>query len=112
MTTEPDPSEPPVWSQVLRALREARGITQEGFAAQLGVGRRTVQRWEQGTAVPGPVAEAALLTWCAERSLFRRYDQGALSGVAVSAGTIADSLVYTARYDRHGACEASGSAET
>jgi DNA-binding transcriptional regulator YiaG len=38
----------PLWSAVLRTLREARAVTQAGWAAQLGVGRRTVQRWEQG----------------------------------------------------------------
>src|SRR5829696_1652068 len=74
MTTEPGPMEPPRWNEVLRALREARGVTQEGWAAQLGVGRRTVQRWEQGLVVPDPVAEAAILSWCEARALYRRYD--------------------------------------
>src|SRR5438067_485698 len=48
------PPEPdaPRWSQALRALREARGVSQEGWAALLGVGRRTIQRWESGEAPP------------------------------------------------------------
>jgi DNA-binding transcriptional regulator YiaG len=32
----------------IRALRQARGWTQEQFAAQLGVHPQTVAHWEQG----------------------------------------------------------------
>src|SRR5689334_10092908 len=38
----------PAWSLLLRALREARGYTQDAWADWLGVGRKTVQRWEWG----------------------------------------------------------------
>jgi predicted ATPase/transcriptional regulator with XRE-family HTH domain len=82
----------PYWSTALRALREARGVTQEGWAAQLGVGRRTLQRWERGSAVPDPSAETAILAWCAERSLFRHFDQGALAGITVSYDWLRDLL--------------------
>ena len=47
----------PRWSDVLRGLREARGVTQDGWAALLGYGRATVHRWERGEAVPGPDAD-------------------------------------------------------
>ena len=52
------------WSVVLRALREAAGATQAGWAARLGFGRSTLQRWERGEAPPSPDAEAALLEVC------------------------------------------------
>jgi non-specific serine/threonine protein kinase len=74
-------SSQPAWPAVLRALRKARGVTQEGWAAQLGVGRRTVQRWEQGLAAPDAVAEKAIIAYCRERDIFRRYDRGVLAGV-------------------------------
>src|SRR5215211_1597864 len=82
----------PPWPAVLRALREARGVTQEGWAAQLGVGRRTVQRWEQGLVVPDPVAEAAILEYCKARSLYQRYAEGALRGVVVTPEWLRDLL--------------------
>jgi hypothetical protein len=37
------PAEHRPWPEVPRALREARGITQEGWAARLGVSRKTFQ---------------------------------------------------------------------
>src|SRR5207302_7097727 len=74
----------PRWNEVLRALREVRGITQDGWAARLGYSRRTLQRWEQGDAVPDGVAEATLLALCQELELFRHYDRGPLQGVALT----------------------------
>ena len=52
----------PHWSVVLRALREASGVNQEGWAARLGYGRRTIQRWEYGDLVPNSTAKEALIT--------------------------------------------------
>jgi DNA-binding transcriptional regulator YiaG len=37
---------------VARAIREAAGVTQAQVAAELGVGRVTVARWELGTRTP------------------------------------------------------------
>jgi transcriptional regulator with XRE-family HTH domain len=84
----PDPFRPPAadqpaggsphWSTVLRALREARGVTQEGWATRLGVGRRTLQRWERGDIVPDEAAERAILAACREMGLFRTFDRGPL----------------------------------
>jgi predicted ATPase/transcriptional regulator with XRE-family HTH domain len=79
-----DAGGPPFWSQVLRALREARGVTREGWAARLGYGRTTVQRWETGEAVPDAEAEEALLRACAELGLFRSFDRGVLQGHTVT----------------------------
>lgn len=77
---------------MLRALREARGATQEGWAARLGVGRVTVQRWERGERVPDPGAESAILAYCRDGGLFRAYDRGPLAGVTLSAEVLQDLL--------------------
>lgn len=37
----------------LKALRQAKGWTQEELAGRLGVALRTLQRWEAGTHQPG-----------------------------------------------------------
>src|SRR5919197_904211 len=82
--TDPDAQAPggarPRWSEVLRALREARGVTQEGWGARIGVSRKSVQRWEGGERAPDPGAEAAILAYCREMGLFRSYDRGPLTG--------------------------------
>jgi predicted ATPase/transcriptional regulator with XRE-family HTH domain len=90
----------PHWSDVLRALREARGATQEGWAARLGVGRVTVQRWERGERVPDPGAEAAILAYCRDAGLFRTYDRAPLAGFPLSAELLQDLFAearFTAR---------------
>ncbi|MGH2600647.1 MAG: ATP-binding protein, partial [Dehalococcoidia bacterium] len=66
---------------MLRALREARGVTQGGWAVQLSVGRRTVQRWEAGEQPPDPSAEAAIVAYCREQNLFRAFTGGPLAGL-------------------------------
>ena len=87
----------PRWSLVLRALREASGASQEGWAAQLGFGRSTVQRWESGNLPPGPDAETALLKLCAERRLLRTFYQGPLRGQTVTeeSARLGSSSVYS-----------------
>ncbi|MGH2587356.1 MAG: ATP-binding protein, partial [Dehalococcoidia bacterium] len=82
----------PYWSRVLRALREARGITRDGWAAALGYGRTTVQRWETGETVPDAAAEAAIIAQCRERALFHRYDEGPLAGVILTAEWLSELL--------------------
>lgn len=42
--------------QLVRELRERTGLTQEKFAARLGVTFPTINRWENGRARPSPLA--------------------------------------------------------
>jgi predicted ATPase/transcriptional regulator with XRE-family HTH domain len=82
----------PHWGTLLRALREARGVTLDGWGARLGVSRKTVQRWERGERVPDPGAEATLLAYCQEQGLFRLYDRGPLAGFSLTAELLRDLL--------------------
>ena len=82
----------PQWSEVLWALREARGVTQEGWGARLGVSRKTVQRWERGERAPDPGAEAAILSYCREMGLLRPYSRGPLAGVTLTAELLQELL--------------------
>lgn len=43
-------------SELIRALRERLGLSQEKLAARLGVSFQTVNRWERGRANPSPMA--------------------------------------------------------
>ena len=43
-------------SQQIRAIRKATGLTQEQFAAKLGVTFPTVNRWENQKTIPSPLA--------------------------------------------------------
>jgi DNA-binding XRE family transcriptional regulator len=82
----------PYWTDVLRALREARGVTQDGWATWLGVSRKTVQRWEAGAAVPDPMAEEALVELCRQRGLFRAFEHGPLRGLTLTPEMLRDLL--------------------
>lgn len=88
----PRTDERPYWSAVLRALREARGVTQDTWAARLGYSRATIRRWEAGDNVPDADAEQAIINYCAERALFRTYDEGVLQGLTLSPAWIANLL--------------------
>ncbi|MFO7766485.1 MAG: helix-turn-helix transcriptional regulator [Pelovirga sp.] len=43
-------------ARLVRELRELTGLTQEKFAARLGVTFPTINRWENGRAKPSPLA--------------------------------------------------------
>jgi predicted ATPase/transcriptional regulator with XRE-family HTH domain len=75
----------PRWSEVLRALRDARGGTQEGWAARIGVSRKSVQRWENGERAPDPGAERSIIAYCREAGLLRSFDRGPLAGLTLTA---------------------------
>ncbi len=42
--------------RLVRVMRERTGLTQEKFAARLGVTYPTINRWENGRAKPSPLA--------------------------------------------------------
>src|ERR1700736_1201649 len=77
-------------SRLLRSLREACGLTQDRWAAFVGVSRKTVQRWESGEAVPDAGAEEAILSLCDERKVIGRVGQRA--AVQVSSSEVAEAL--------------------
>ena len=43
-------------SEIIRELRNQLGLTQEQFAAKVGVTFSTVNRWEAGRSLPSPLA--------------------------------------------------------
>lgn len=43
-------------SKLVRQLRERLGLTQEKFAARLGVSFPTINRWENARSIPSPLA--------------------------------------------------------
>src|SRR5450631_1277224 len=77
---------------ILRALREARGVTQQGWAGWLGYSVATVRRWETGGAAPTAEAEVALIAECERRGLFRTYDAGPLRGFTLTPEVLRDAL--------------------
>ncbi len=50
------PTTQPEIGDLIRALRQELGLTQEKFAAKLGVTFPTVNRWENKHATPSPLA--------------------------------------------------------
>lgn len=44
------------FSPLVRSLREKLGLTQEKFAARIGVTFPTINRWENGKVKPSPLA--------------------------------------------------------
>jgi len=83
-------------SAALRALRDAAGVSQEGWAARLGYARRTIQHWEHGELPPDADATEAVIRLCQDLRLMREYREGALAGHTVSADWLR-SLVAEAR---------------
>jgi predicted ATPase len=82
----------PPWAVVLRAVREACGITQGGWGARLGYSTKTVQRWERGETVPDAAAEAALLALLEAEGLLRSYTTGPLHGQTLTAERVRQLL--------------------
>jgi predicted ATPase len=73
------------WASVSRSLRTVFGFAQEDWAAWLDVSRKTVQRWERGTAAPDDRVEATLVEFCRERDVFARANR---AGVSIGVGSI------------------------
>jgi transcriptional regulator with XRE-family HTH domain len=96
----PEAAARPLCGAILRALREARGVSQDGWATWLGVGTRTVQRWESDASVPDEPAERALLAVCNKHGLFRTYDCGPLQGQTLTPDLMTE-LLAAARLGAH-----------
>lgn len=77
---------------LLRALRELRGVTQQGWAASLGYSVATVRRWEAGEALPTAEAEESLISLCRERGLFHTYESGPLRGLTLTPELLRSAL--------------------
>jgi transcriptional regulator with XRE-family HTH domain len=45
---------------MIRKLRTALGLTQEQFAAKIGVTFSTINRWENGKGKPSPLARCKI----------------------------------------------------
>lgn len=56
MTKKPLAIKQPEVGQIVRDLRLLAGLTQEQFAATLGVTFSTINRWENGRSKPSPLA--------------------------------------------------------
>ena len=54
------PAQPTPFSGRLQRAREAKGLSREELAVQLGVGRATVLRWERGTLAPTAALAVAI----------------------------------------------------
>ena len=70
----------PDTSSLIHALRQQLGLTQEKFAAKLGVTCLTVNRWENGRAKPSPMALRLIESMLREmgdrgKNLLERYFQ-------------------------------------
>ena len=92
-------TEPVTWAVVSRSLRAVFGFAQEDWAAWLDVSRKTVQRWERGTAAPDDRVEASLVEFCIKRGVF---DRARRSGVSIGVGSIVElcDVVSAARRAR------------
>jgi DNA-binding transcriptional regulator YiaG len=44
------------WAQLINHLRKRTGLSQEKFAAKVGVTYPTINRWERGHVKPSPLA--------------------------------------------------------
>ncbi|WP_309236508.1 helix-turn-helix transcriptional regulator [Microcoleus sp. FACHB-672] len=53
--------EQPLIGKLVRELRQEMGLTQEKFAAKIGVTFPTINRWENGRAKPSPLAMEKIL---------------------------------------------------
>ena len=57
-------------SELARKIKELRsklGLTQEQFAAKVGVTFSTVNRWENGKTVPSKLAQRQFEQFCAQK---------------------------------------------
>src|SRR5688500_1365047 len=56
-------------ASLVRSIRVARGLTQEGLARELGVSFATINGWENGRHQPMPALQKKLVELAGQRSL-------------------------------------------
>ncbi|MBW4684478.1 MAG: helix-turn-helix domain-containing protein [Komarekiella atlantica HA4396-MV6] len=74
----------PEIGKLIRELRQEMGLTQEKFAAKLGVTFPTINRWENGRSQPSPLAMEKVVSLLTQMSnspkeALRARDQDLLS---------------------------------
>lgn len=74
-------------AEALRKVREKLGLSQEQWAARLGVSVRTVSRWEVGTSDPRGALQKATIAMAAPEE--ERPKLRTLLGLAATAGAVA-----------------------
>ena len=55
--------------KLIKSIRDYLGLSQADFAEKLGVNFATVNRWENGRAIPTKLAQAKLYDYCREQSV-------------------------------------------
>ena len=55
--------------KLVKHIRDYLGLSQADFAEKLGVNFATVNRWENGRAVPTKLAQAKLYDYCKEQGV-------------------------------------------
>lgn len=54
---------------LIKRIRQFAGLSQQSFGEQLGVTFATVNRWENGKAIPNKLAQTKLYEFCKERNI-------------------------------------------
>lgn len=55
--------------KLIKSIREYLGLSQTEFADKIGVTFATVNRWENGRAIPTKLAQATLYEYCKEHGV-------------------------------------------
>jgi transcriptional regulator with XRE-family HTH domain len=55
--------------KLIKSIRDYMGLSQADFAEKLGVNFATVNRWENGRAIPTKLAQAKLYDYCKEQGI-------------------------------------------
>ena len=55
--------------KLIKSIREYLGLSQTEFADKIGVTFATVNRWENGRAIPTKLAQATLYVYCKEHGV-------------------------------------------
>lgn len=64
------------FSEKIKEARRQLGLSQEKFAAKIGVSFSTINRWEKGHFLPSYLAQAQFETFCKENGIVFDTDKG------------------------------------